>query len=245
MRVVIPSRRRVAACRHVLTLFPGALVVVHAEEQADYAILDAELLAHPPEVAGIAPLKNWILDHVPDEVIFIVDDDISTLKALAGRPRASAQINDPVAIRHIVENAAEAARVLGTPVFGFNQNGGDVRKFRNQDPLGLSGWVGGALGIIGRDLRFDPNLKLRADIDFCLQAQLRYRCIYADLRFAFVEQRFNNTGGNARLRSAERNARELAYLKQKWGPWLRIVEGKGTVMLKVRVDRRQNLVVVG
>jgi hypothetical protein len=105
--------------------------------------------------------------------------------------------------------------------------------------------VGGALGIIGRDLRFDPNLKLRADIDFCLQAQLRYRCIYADLRFAFVEQRFNNTGGNARLRSAERNARELAYLKQKWGPWLRIVEGKGTVMLKVRVDRRQNLVVVG
>ncbi len=133
--------------------------------------------------------------------------------------------------------------MLGTPVFGFNQNGGDVRKFRNQDPLSLSGWVGGAMGIIGRELRFDPSLKLRADIDFCLQAQRHFRCIYADLRFAFVEQRFNNTGGNAQLRSAERNAREIAYLQQKWGRWISIVEGKGTVMIKVHVGRRQNLTV--
>ncbi len=243
MRVVIPSRKRVAACAHVLTLFPEALVVVHEDEEQEYRALGAELLAHPPEVKGIAPLKNWILDHVPDETLFIVDDDISTLKALAGRPRASAQINDPAAIRQIVENAEQAARVLGTPVFGFNQNGGDVRKFRNQDPLSLSGWVGGAMGIIGRELRFDPSLKLRADIDFCLQAQRHFRCIYADLRFAFVEQRFNNTGGNAQLRSAERNAREIAYLQQKWGRWISIVEGKGTVMIKVHVGRRQNLTV--
>jgi hypothetical protein len=244
MRIVIPSRKRVNACRDVLKLFPGALVVVHQEEVEDYSGLDAELLAHPPEVAGIAPLKNWILDNVPDETVFIVDDDISMLKAMGGRPRKSAPIRDPAVIRQVVENAAQAARVLGTPVFGFNQNGGDVRKFSNQDPIGMSGWVGGAMGIIGRELRYDSNLKLRADIDFCLQAQLRFRCIYSDLRFAFVEQRFNNTGGNAHMRSAERNRRELAYLRQKWGRWISLREGKGTVMIKVHVKRRQNLVII-
>lgn len=243
MRVVIPSRKRVESCRHVLGIFPGALVVVHQDEVEDYSVLDAELLAHPPSVRGIAPLKNWILDNVSDETLFIVDDDISTLKAMAGRPRASAQINDPAAIRQIVENAEAAARVLGTPVFGFNQNGGDVRKFKNQDPLSLSGWVGGAMGIIGRELRYDDSLKMRADIDFCLQAQLRFRCIFADLRFSFVEERFNNTGGNAHMRNAERNAREIAYLQQKWGRWISVVEGKHTVMIKVHVKRRQNLVV--
>lgn len=244
MRVVIPSRKRVEACRSVLRMFPGALVVVHEDEVGDYQVLGAELLAHPASVAGIAPLKNWILDNVPEETVFIVDDDISALKAMAGRATASAVIRDPVAIRQIVENAEQGARMLGTPVFGFNQNGGDVRKFRNQDPFGFSGWVGGAMGIIGRELRFDSNLKLRADIDFCLQAQLRFRCIFADLRFAFVEQRFNNSGGNAHMRSEERNQRELAYLRQKWGKWLSVVAGKGTVMLKVHVNRRQNLVMV-
>jgi len=225
-------------------LFPDALVVVHQNEVNDYQILGAKLLAHPAEVQGIAPLKNWILDHVEDEVVFIVDDDISMLKAMAGRATASAVIRDPVAIQQIVENTAQGARVLGAPVFGFNQNGGDVRKFRNQDPFAFSGWVGGAMGIIGRALRFDDNLKLRADIDFCLQAQFQQRCIFSDLRFSFVEQRFNNTGGNAHMRSAERNQREIAYLQQKWGKWISIVEGKGTVMIKVHVKRRQDLVIV-
>lgn len=249
MRVVIPSRKRVNACRHVLRLFPGALVVVHEDEIDDYAPLGvaplgAELLAHPSEVRGIAPLKNWILDHVEDEVVFIVDDDISVLKAMAGRPRRSAPIADPRAIGQIVANAERMARAAGAPVFGFNQNGGDVRKFRNQDPFALSGWVGGAMGIIGRELRFDPALKMRADIDFCLQAQLRHRCIFIDLRFAFVEQRFNNTGGNAHMRSADRNQHELAYLQQKWGKWLAVKPGKTTVRLLVNVQRRQNLVMV-
>jgi len=135
----------------------------------------------------------------------IVDDDISALKAMPGRATASAVIRDPVAIRQVIENAAQGARVLGTPVFGFNQNGGDVRKFRNKDSFGFSGWVGGAMGIIGRELRFDSNLKLRADIDFCLQAQRQCPRGASGLRFAFVEQHFNNTGSNAQMRSEERN----------------------------------------
>ncbi len=78
-----PSRMHATTRRHVLQFFPDATSVVYEKEAAAYAGQGAELLAHPPEVQGIAPLKNWILDHIEDEVVFIVDDDIGGLKAMA------------------------------------------------------------------------------------------------------------------------------------------------------------------
>ena len=246
MRVVIPSRRRVQSCARALRLFPDATVCVDVAEEPDYAPIceraGVELLLHPSSVAGIGPLRQWILDNVEDETVFMVDDDVSCMGAVAGRATHSATIRDPEIIRLIVENAETCARDLGTPVFGFSQNGADVRKFRPQDPFVLSTWVGGAIGIIGRDLRYDTELRLRADIDYCLQTLLKYRCVFVDNRYALVHQRFNNTGGNAHQRSGERNAHELAYLKRKWGKWLEIRPVKETVLLRIsRVRRRQSI----
>lgn len=246
MRIVIPSRKRPQSCARALRLLPGALVCVDAAEEADYAPLcraaGVDLLLHPSDVAGIGPLRQWILDNVTDEVVFMVDDDVSELGVVAGRGTRHAQIRDPQAVAQVIANAAECAQVLGTPIFGFSQNGADVRKFRPQDPFVLATWVGGAIGVIGRELRYDTELRLRADIDFCLQALLKYRCIFMDNRFAFVHQRFNNTGGNAHQRSGERNAYELAYLKHKWGKWLEIRQAKETTLLRItRVQRRQNV----
>ncbi len=45
------------------------------------------------------------------------------------------------------------------------------------------------------------------------------------------------SGGNARQRSAERHAREITYLRHKWGPYLDVVPAKGTKRLAVRVSR--------
>jgi len=243
---VIPSRKRVQACTHALKLFPQATVCVDEAEAADYAPLCAaagvELLLHPSEVAGIGPLRQWILDNVADETVFMVDDDVGFLGVVAGRGTRRAQLREPDAIAQVVANAAHCAQVLGTPVFGFSQNGADVRKFRPQDPFVLATWVGGGIGIIGRELRYDTELRLRADIDFCLQALLKYRCVYMDNRFALVHQRFNNTGGNAHQRSGERNAHELAYLRQKWGKWLQIRQAKSTTLLSItNVTRRQTI----
>lgn len=246
MRIVIPSRKRAQSCAHALRLFPSATVCVDEAEAADYAPICAatnvELLLHPSSVAGIGPLRQWILDNVEDETVFMVDDDVSHLGVVAGRATRHARIQDPDAVLQIVANAEACARGLGTPVFGFSQNGADVRKFRPQDPFVLATWVGGAIGIIGRDLRYDTELRLRADIDFCLQALLKYRCIFMDNRCAFIHQRFNNTGGNAHQRSQERNAYELAYLKRKWGKWLKVRQAKGTTIIDVRaVQRRQHV----
>ena len=44
-------------------------------------------------------------------------------------------------------------------------------------------------------------------------------------------------GGNAANRSSERHMREIAYLRRKWGPYLSVVQAKGTTRLVVRVRR--------
>lgn len=239
IRVVIPSKSRVGDCRTALALFPGATVVVNEEQAQQYEVLGAPLLAHPKDLWGIGPLKNWILDHVDDECVFIVDDDVYQVRSPVGSPTRSHVIRDPEAIRQFVENTAEIARGIGAPVFGFDQTGGDTRKFRPQDPMRFCGWVGAAMGIVGREIRFDPELRIRADIDFCLTAQLRRRVIVMDGRFSFIHRkRWSYPGGNSLSRSGKRNQAELAYLQRKWGEWITVQNSATTTRIVVNVERR-------
>ncbi|HUT01727.1 MAG TPA: hypothetical protein VM031_04685, partial [Phycisphaerae bacterium] len=57
---------------------------------------------------------------------------------------------------------------------------------------------------IGRELRYDTSLLLRADIDFCLQSLLHDRIVLVDGRYSFIHTRFagggrvGRRGGDAR-----------------------------------------------
>jgi hypothetical protein len=220
-------------------LFLDPVVTVAESEADDYASLPCEVVTHPDDVKGIGPLRQWVLDHFDDEVVVMADDDLLKVYTLIGQRKRT--ITKPDSIAQILENAVEIARGMGAPVFGFNQ-AWDVRKFQPQDPLHFHGWTGGVIGIIGRELQFDKNLLLRADVDFCLQALLEFRTVFIDQRFSFVHRRFVGSGGNAHLRSAERNERELGYLQDKWGKWLSVRQTKTTTRLVVNVLRRQRLV---
>jgi hypothetical protein len=105
--------------------------------------------------------------------------------------------------------------------------------------VSFTGWVGGTIGVIGRAALFDPNLKLRADIDACLTSLLKHRIIYREERFAFVHRRFGGSGGNAVSRSEAQHARELAYLRAKWGVHLHVQPTKTAIRLVVDVPRTQ------
>ena len=109
--------------------------------------------------------------------------------------------------------------------------------YANFRPFGLDTWVGGLVGIIGRDLRYDTSLLLRADIDFCLQSLLHDRIVLVDGRYSFIHTRFAGGGGNAANRSSERHMREIEYLRRKWGACLSVVQAKGTTRIVVKVRR--------
>jgi hypothetical protein len=184
----------------------------------------------------MGPLRQWMIDHAPEPAVFMVDDDVSALYSLVGTYKR--RITDPVDVRQVVENAAECAHGVGAPIFGFNQ-AWDVRKFLPQKPLSFTGWVGGAVGVIGRAPLYDTSLRLRADIDACLTALLKHRVIFRDDRFAFVHRRFGGTGGNAVSRSEAQHTKEIAYLRAKWGPHLHVQSTKTAIRLVVDVPRTQ------
>ena len=248
LRVVIPSKGRQGLIgKAALRLFPDATVTVAESEVAAYAgvtypdgrrlISEEQLVPHPDDVSGIGPIRQWVLDHFDDECIVMVDDDVYELVLLVHYvPRKMSQ---PEVVRQVVHNAANVAQGIGAPVFGFNQ-AWDVRKFRPFEPFSLNSWAGGVIGIIGRDLRYDPNLRLRADIDFCLQALQRKRITFIELRFSFMHRRFGVAGGNASNRSSRRNEEEIAYLQRKWGDHLKVADKKTTTRLSIHVPRRQS-----
>lgn len=235
MKVIIPSRKRTELLgTSALRLFPDATVCVGASEAKAYGKLTTNLLLHPDDVTGIGPLRQWILDHVKDEAIFMVDDDVYALYSLVGT--RARRLTDPRDVRTVVESTAACAAGAGARIFGFNQ-AWDVRKFLPMKPLAFTGWVGGAIGVIGRDVAFDTSLKLRADIDACLTSLLRHRLIYQDLRFSFAHRRFEGAGGNAVSRSGNNHEREIAYLQRKWGAHLAVRKSKTAILLKVHVPR--------
>ncbi len=235
MKIVIPTKNRADIIGDkALRLFPDATLCVGAAEVDAYAPLSDNLLVHPDDVVGIGPLRQWVLDHVDDPCVVMVDDDVTHVYSQVGFHKL--RIQDADTARCMVERMAILAADCGARVFGFNQAARPLA-YANFRPFSLNTWVGGVVGIIGRELRYDTTLWLRADIDFCLQSLLRDRIVLVDGRYSFIHTRFGGSGGNAAQRSSERHEREIAYLRRKWGPYLDVVQAKGTTRLVLRVQR--------
>lgn len=235
MKIIIPSRGRAGVLRDgALSLFPNATVCVSKSDEKDYASVCDDLLVHPDNVEGIGPLRQWILDNVKDEIVVQVDDDCHSVYSICGLTKRD--IKDPAMIERIVAVTAQCAKDAKCRVFGFNQ-AWDVRKFRPYKPFALNTWMGGVVGVIGRQLRYDTSLKLRADIDFCLQSLLKDRITWQDQRYSFVHKRWTGQGGNNTMRSEERHQLEMDYLKKKWGGYISFEETKTAIRIVMKVDR--------
>ncbi len=235
MKIVIPSKGRPEVLpAKALRLFPDALVCVGEDEVDAYRKVSSNLLVHPADVSGIGPLRQWVLDHIEDPCCVMVDDDVTHVYDQSGFHKR--RIEDPDAVRAIVERLAIVAGDAGARVFGFQQAARPMT-YANFRPFSINTWVGGLVGVIGRELRYDTSLLLRADIDFCLQSLMLDRFVMVDGRYSFIHTRFGGSGGNARQRSAERHEQEIKYLRRKWGPYLGVEQAKGTTRIIVRVKR--------
>jgi hypothetical protein len=239
LQVVIPSRRRVESCAWTVKLFKTPIVCVAEEEAEDYKFVGARLVTHPNDIVGLGPLRQWILDHFKERVIFQCNDDVRSLYCVVGfRPR---KIVDPEAIERIILNSANICTDLGISCFSFSPFQDDVRKFRPQKPFGVTRLEGAMLGIIDRKVRYDPNVRQFDDVDLSLECCLKERFVWQDSRFAADHNFITKAGGNTISRGLDNTKRELQYMKRKWGPYLGVGYTKETISLKVKVQRNQDL----
>lgn len=219
LQVVIPSRRRPELAAKALLLAPDALLCIADSEAKEYRAAcgdNACLLLHPDTLVGMGRKRQWVLDHVDAEAVFMLDDDVSKVYAIVGQRQR--KITDPADIRQIILNAAHIAQTIGTACFGFNHTA-DTRHVSSLKPFTFGGYVNGfAFGVVGRSVRFDAELDTKQDIDFSLQCLQHHRILWKDNRFAFVTREwFKRPGGMAGVRTQESLGRDIARLKARWG----------------------------
>ncbi len=216
-----------------------AVLLVPESEKMDYVEVigdSCKIRTIPDSYKGLSAVRNWCLDNFKEDCLIMFDDDIKGLFCICRE--AGFWVHGSNDIDQVLENAAFCAKGAKCGVFGFNQ-AWDVRKYQENQPFKLVGWVGGVIGVIGRKNRFDEHNKLRVDIDFCLTNLLKNRIIWIDNRFSFVQKRFSNKGGNSVYRTMDSDKRELDYLKTKWGSYLKFPKSKTQQLVRVNIKRTQ------
>jgi hypothetical protein len=218
-------------------LVPQATLVVPQNEIEAYRPLGLNIVPIPPERVGISAVRNWIVRQFPEEVVVMYDDDVTgmrTLAALRCRLLASEEI------QAVVENTAYCAAGAGARLFGWNQRP-DPRMLQRNDPVSVVHWVGGVVGVVGKQVRWDELLRFKCDIDCCLSELLVNRIIWHESRFSFIQARDKNIGGNSLFRSPERIEAEKRYLSGKWKGNIMIDQYQSQDRVKIKVDRRQHV----
>ena len=238
IRIVTPSRmRHEVISKRTFGLFPSAIVCVEDTEYDDYAkyVPEKQILPHP-KFGGYGEIYNWILETVPDEVIFIPDDDIVCGWSYVGR--RTVKYTDPKDALQIVINSANIAKTIGARQWGYGASPNPI-SYSPFNSLDFVGVCCGASGVIGKNLGHDTKITLVGDADFSLQQLIKNRIVYIDLRYHFATVQFmTQAGGNTAYRSEERLKKEHDFLKRKWGKYI----GEGTIgVTKVQnVKRRQS-----
>lgn len=243
MRVVIPSRKRAALLQqNALPLFPDAYVCVHESEINDYRAImpDNRLICH--NAVGLPAIRNFVLDWAGNGPVLMCDDDICAMVVNLGTYNKT--IVDPNAIMTVVENTAAVADGFGAKLFGWGFSPHPVA-CKCLAPYQMYRAVSSVYGVFPNVLRYDPKVRARDDVDYCLQHLLRYRVVVSDCRFIFVsrEPRMRSIiGGNAYAHSSEAMADEVAYLKAKWGNAVKFstsngATSKGRVQFTINVRR--------
>lgn len=237
-KIILSRGRHKSITTH--KLLKDYVVVVPESELKLYSkvINKKDLISIPDEIIGLGAVRNWVLENFNRDIIIMFDDDI---KHLINLTRLSPiKITDVETIDQIIQNTVINAIDAECKLFGFSQKG-DVRKYRSNEPFQLKTWVGGVVGISRsrNNLQFTVVNKGKVDVDYTLQHLLKFRKVWVDERFCFYQDRDCNIGGSSQFRNSETMKKEMQYLKDKWGKYIRIQFRKTKESIILNVERKQ------
>ena len=166
---------------------------------------------------------KWMLENSASRRVFFCDDDIKYVQELyriteEGKVTQK-KITDPDHIMEILENSAHICAEIGAHFWSFDDNPNPA-KYLSTLPFRLRKRGSTAYGGILKDgltWGFDPRFATKADMDFYLMCLVKDRIIWADYRYVFVGDAYENRGGCTELRTIQREVEETKLLQQKYG----------------------------
>jgi hypothetical protein len=220
-KIVIPSKGRPQDVRKT-PLFEVSHIAVPASDLEEYKSVEGVAplawVPVPDEVNSLSKTRQWILDELwakDEEFVFQTDDDLLNLAYL--HSRTVRYFKDPNYIRAVIGHVAITALDSGTGLFGFATQPKPNER-NTLKPFSIRKWVSAqGIGIIDRRLKFDPNLKLKEDLDISLMNLQLNRIVWTDNRWCFYSEHWNNRGGLSMVRTADREMEAFEYIQDKWG----------------------------
>lgn len=219
VKVVIPSHRRAARVR-TINVVVNAILCVSKSQETEYRKYNpnVEIVAHPDDIVGLAPKRNWIYERFGE--VMMLDDDLTRFSRLyleANSLRTS-RIS-PEDTYEVIQQTARTAKALGAYLFGFSSVA-DARNYKPQRPFRLTGYCNGSsFGLLkGSRIFFHKEAVVVEDYFASLINAYYHRYAFFDLRFGFVQERtFKNIGGQSEFRSLKTEERDYKFLKKMFG----------------------------
>lgn len=216
--ILCPSRGR---AKHILTkrLVPDIVLVVNADEHAEYKKHNPELLvlSPPTSIKGITATRAWMLDNFKN--VFMIDDDVTTVKRNYVEPGEKADIEDTELINEIIDYSFYVAKKIGAKMFGFpsTRNPLEYNAFK---PFKFTGYYNHShVGYLeGHGLSFDTSFGEAEDYYMSLMQAYKNRFGFFDCRFTFVtKDNFLSRGGCCEYRTIEMMKKNTLELKRLFG----------------------------
>lgn len=238
IKIVILSRGRYSTIS-TNKLLPDFIEIVVPDDEVELykKTVKNPIISIPNELEGLGKVRNWCLNTFKEEIVIMIDDDISACYNLE-RYKAR-KILDKMELLEVLINTAIMAKDAGVGCFGYTQT--DIRKYNGTKPFSLCTWVGGVIGVIGKNIKFRDD-KFKVDIDFCLQNLMLKRIIWCDNRYCLLQKRDCNAGGNSSFRTLEGYKQSTESLKKKWGKYINVKEKVGSqIKITLNVKRKQQI----
>ena len=221
IRIVIPSYGRAEVLARKNPYVEQAIVAVDKPQVAEYQTAFAKYARRPaeliplPETNGAGRLRNACLDRVWTEGVdgcFFLDDDVEAIVSVCGYRETRLGVDEGVqAIRRTCASAAEA----GTGVCGFGTK--ILTEFRSFTPITVIGHLDAqSIGIVDRDLRFDPLAPVGDGLEICLRSVIRYGFIWKDNRLRVRVGPNWAPGGSAKWRTRDVEHQQVEYINAKY-----------------------------
>ena len=185
-----------------------------------------EILEVPDIIEGnIARKRNWVLNKINDDVLFL-DDDLEFIGYNELTSEKYYQKLDRDELLHFIENGFAMAHEFGTVLWGVNVQK-DPKFYREFTPFSmLSPVLGPFMGIVRNDLRFDENIDLKEDYDYFLQVVHKYHKVLRFNKYFYSAGHIDNLGGISLVRSQDHERICAERLVKKWGKSIVDIERK-------------------
>lgn len=235
LKIVIPSHKRhdrVYSKRLVL----NPIICVPASQFEAYKRCnpECEIVAHPDDVVGLIPKRNWMAKHFGD--LMMIDDDVHVVKALYCEKGETGVIRDPKRITEIIESLYDLACMLDVHLFGFTSAISPVM-YDEYCYYSLSKMITGcSYGVrYNKNVWWNEELKLKEDFWISCYMKYKERRVLTDLRYNFSQKgTFVNAGGLAEFRNQEEEKRSILLIKKSFGDSINLKGGSNNGKDKTR-----------